>query len=150
MRKCILIFPLLISPLCFATNFTSINDYGCLHLQISIKNDTPNTCYLLTEELTNNSTMNPQHDLIFKILPHTESPIMDILPFSYARNASIELVYECGDGAYVRLHSEKNACSSNNTIEASILYAANLTATSQTAPASYWSNKPAKVIWTLQ
>lgn len=150
MKAIFLILTLLISPFCSAENVKGINDYACLHLQVSIKNETPNTCYLLTEEFTNDSILNPNHDITFKILPNTETSIVDILPSNFANGASLELVYECGEGAYIRLDSEKNACGNQNTIEASVLYAANLTATAQSSPANYWSNKPANVTWTLK
>ncbi|MGV3739702.1 MAG: hypothetical protein ACO1N3_00200 [Gammaproteobacteria bacterium] len=150
MKAIFLILTLLISPLCSAENIQGINDYACLHLHVSIKNETANTCYLLTEELTNESILNPEHDITFKILPNTETPIIDILPRDYAAGASLELVYECGEGAYIRLDSEKNTCGNQNTIEASVLYAANLTATAVSTQANYWTNKPAKVTWTLK
>ena len=151
MQILFLIFCLLLAPYCAAaaTDITSVNDYQCIHLHISIKNETPNTCYLLMDELTNGSSMNNEN-LVYKILPNTESAIMKINPGNYYAGASIELVYECGDGAYVRVNSEKNACTNPNRVETSVLYSANLIATAETEPANYWANKPAKVIWTFK
>lgn len=150
MKAIFLLFILLFSPLCNATNVTGVNDYACLHLHVSIKNQTGNTCYLLTEEFTNDSILNANHDLTYKILPNEKSPFIDILPRSFADGASVELVYECGEGAYIRVASEKNACGNQNTLYTSVLYAANLTATAEKTPANYWSNKPAEVVWTLK
>jgi hypothetical protein len=137
---------LVASSVCSALN----HDYPCLHLQISIKNNTPNTCYLLTEELTNDSLLSPKQDLSFKILPNAQSPFIDISPYLFTEGASIELVYECGEGYYIRLNSQKNECGNDNKVMTSVLYAANLSATAENTPANYWSNQPAKVIWSIQ
>lgn len=128
-----------------------ISNYACLHLQITIKNNTPNTCYLLTEELTSGSTLLPSHDISFRIAPNEEAAPLDI--YSTALNTtptSIELVYECGEGSYIRLDSQKNACGNNNTVNTTVLYTTNLRATAEKSPASYWYNKPAKITWTIE
>lgn len=129
-----------------------ISNYACLHLQVTIKNNTPNTCYLLTEELTSDSTLDPSQDISFKIAPNEEAAPLDIYSnvFDGTDLTSIELVYECGEGSYIRLDSQKNACGNKNTVNTAVLYAANLRATAEKSPASYWYNKPAKITWTIE
>ena len=146
MKALCLFLAVLFSSVCAADT----SNYACLHLQIAIKNNTPNTCYLLTEELTNNSILLPTHDISFKVGPNEEAPPLDILPELISEPASIELVYECGEGSYIRLDSLKNACGNQNTVSTAVLYAANLRATAQTSPASYWYNRPAKITWTIE
>lgn len=148
MKTVYLLASLFFSSLCMATDLT---DYACLHLQITVKNNTQNTCYLLTEELDNSeSVVNPAHDITFKIAPNEEAPMIDIRSIGYIGGTKLELVYECGTGSYIRLHSSKTECGNTNEIEASILSAANLSATQKSTPASYWSNKVAKVHWTIE
>ena len=146
MKALSLFLAVLFSSVCAAVT----SNYACLHLQIAIKNNTPNTCYLLTEELTNNSILLPTHDISFKIGPNEEAPLLDIRSESIYGPASIELVYECGEGSYIRLDSQKNPCGNQNTVSTALLYAANLSATAQTSPASYWYDKPAKITWTIE
>ena len=127
MKALCLFLAVLFSSVCAADT----SNYACLHLQIAIKNNTPNTCYLLTEELTNNSILLPTHDISFKIGPNEEAPPFDIRAESIYGPASIELVYECGEGSYIRLDSQKNPCGNKNTVSTALLYAANLSATAQ-------------------
>ncbi len=132
-----------------STSIAYMDQYNCMHMNVTIKNNTPNTCYLLTEELGIGHIV-PAHDISFKIAPKKESPPLDIVQSQLLYGTSIELVYECGEGSYIRLYSQKNECGHLNKVNASILYTANLTATYQTSPASYWSNKPASIKWTIE
>lgn len=132
-----------------STSIAYLNNYNCMHMIVTIKNNTPNTCYLLTEELVYGDII-PAHDIPFKISPNEESPTLDLVQSELTIGTSIELVYECGEGYYIRLYSQKNECGNLNKVNASILYTANLTATYQANPASYWSNKPASIKWTIE
>ncbi len=123
--------------------------YACTHLQITVKNNTNNTCYLLTEELASGLIL-PTNDITFKIAPGEESKPVDIEQSDFTVGTSLELVYECGEGYYIRLYSHKNECGNANKVNASVLYTANLAGTSQTTSANYWSNKPAIVRWEIQ
>lgn len=146
MKVLFLVLSAFYSLVCLA----DMSNYACLHLQVAVKNNTPNTCHLLTEELTNDSILLASQDITFKILPNQTSPLVDIKPTDFNGSASIELVYECGEGYYIRLDSQKNGCGHQNTVSTSVLYAANLSAVSKNTEASYWSNKPAKVVWTIE
>ena len=146
MKALFLVLTAFYSSVCLA----DMSNYACLHLHVAIKNNTPNTCHLLTEELTNDSILNSSQDITFKILPNETSPFIDIKPTVFDGGASIELVYECGEGYYIRLDSQKNGCGNQNTVSTAVLYAANLSAVSQNTEANYWSNKPAKVVWTIE
>lgn len=138
---------LIFSSLCNAGKL----DYACLDLQIAIKNNTPNTCYLLTEEIGDENTfITHGTDVSFKILPNEQSSFATLTPRFMTDGVSMELLYECGEGYYIRLDSQKNPCSYKNTAQGRVLYAANLTATTETVAANYWSNKPAKIVWTIQ
>lgn len=149
MKTVYLLASLFFSSMCIAA--TDLTDYACLHLQITIKNNTQTSCYLLTEEFDNSeSVINPAHDITFKIAPNEEAPMIDIRSIGYMEGTKLELVYECGTGSYIRLHSSKTECGNNNETEASILSAANLSATHKDTPANYWSNKAAKIHWTIE
>ena len=149
MMKTIFLFLTVFVTTAYAADMSK---YACMHMEVVIKNNTPNTCYLLTEELTNDSILVPGHDISFKIAPNEASAPLDIYSptFDGETLTSVELVYECGEGAYIRLDTQKNACGSINTVNAAVLYAANLHATAEKNVASYWSNKPAKITWTIE
>lgn len=123
--------------------------YACMDLQLSIKNNTNTTCYLLTEELTS-GTLQPGHDVVFKIAAGTESNPMLIKQSDISASTALELVYECGESHYIRLYTQKNECGYTNKVNVHVLYKENLSATAETSPANYWSNKAATARWTIQ
>ncbi|PJD93604.1 MAG: hypothetical protein CK424_02045 [Legionella sp.] len=144
MKKYIIFsFLMLSSPV-----MAGFSDYACLHLEITIKNNTQNTCYLIEHEAQSGFIYSEKHDLAFKILPGEESSVLDLIN-GLSSGPNIDLQYECGEGRYITLHTEKNMCGNDNTTTAFLLSAANLSANPETTPASYWSNKPATVHWTI-
>lgn len=146
MKTVFLFLFLFFSQACIAT---STSGYACTHLQVTIKNNTANTCYLVTEELSS-GRISPTHDITFKIAAGSESKPVDIEQSDITFAVALELVYECGEGYYIRLYSQKNECGNINKTHAAVLHTANLTGTFQASLANYWTNKPAVVNWTIQ
>ncbi|MCX7091274.1 MAG: hypothetical protein NTU48_07490 [Legionellales bacterium] len=146
MKTMFLFLILCFSQACMAG---STSGYACTHLQVTIKNNTANTCYLLTEELSS-GIFSPAHDITFKIPAGSESKPVDIEQSDILFGVALELVYECGEGYYIRLYSQKNECGNINKTNAAVLHTANLTGTFQANLANYWTNMPAVVNWTIQ
>jgi hypothetical protein len=146
MKTVFLFLILFFSQACMAT---SITGYACTHLQVIIKNNTANTCYLLTEE-SSYGLISPTHDITFKIPAGSESKPVDIEQSKITSGVALELVYECGEGYYIRLYSQKDECGKLNKTHAAVLHTANLTGTFKTSLANYWTNKPAVVNWTIE
>lgn len=118
----------------------------CQSLKISIKNDTPSTCYLIEKNIKSGN--------ITKRQPYKVKSGTTILQFEAEEKKSpinILLTYECGEGHNITLLSSKEVCrlSSSGKIQGTIVKSTNLTAVSTILESGFYNSKPNNIIWTI-
>jgi len=143
MKKLLLFALFFITAPCLA----DYEDYACEHLMITIRNDTPYTCYL-TQTESKLGEFYDQNEAPFKILSG-QKEWLNMVQQSFNAGSDIKLYYECGEGQTITLLAKQNSCGANNKTSASIVAAINMRADYKTSPASYWKNQPATIDWIL-
>ncbi|MCR9191046.1 MAG: hypothetical protein NXI01_00095 [Gammaproteobacteria bacterium] len=143
MKKLLLFALFFMSTPCMA----DFEDYACEHLMITIRNDTPYTCYL-TQTESNMGAFYDQNEVPFKILTGRKE-WLNMLQEPFNAGSDIKLYYECGEGQTITLLAKQNSCGTNNKTLASVVAANNMKADYNTSPANYWKNQPATIDWIL-
>lgn len=136
------LFLLLTSSWAFA------GDHACCHLKITIKNDTPFTCYLVELKFKHGETQDTNH-LPLMIASGMVTPSFDIHEWgSYGPNLALK--YDCGEGRTVTLRSTQPLCrSSKGSTTGQVESAQGISATYDALDSSYWSRLPGKIHWVL-
>ncbi|MGV3739701.1 MAG: hypothetical protein ACO1N3_00195 [Gammaproteobacteria bacterium] len=119
----------------------------CQSLKISIKNDTPSTCYLIEKKIKSGN--------ITKRQPYKVKSGTTIIQFEAEENKkqpiNILLTYECGEGHNITLLSTKEVCglSSSGKIQGTIVKSTSLTAVSTILESGFYNSKPNNILWTI-
>ncbi|MCX7091275.1 MAG: hypothetical protein NTU48_07495 [Legionellales bacterium] len=140
MKKAIVAFLLTICAQTYAVD-------GCSILKVSVKNDSPSTCYLIERTVKSGSIHKRQ---LYRILSGSKVTQFEI---AQAKNqsASIQVTYECGENHSVSFLSNKGACMFSNPgkVEGKLVNATNMTAVFTTTEGSYLSEKSALIDWII-
>lgn len=118
----------------------------CESFKISVKNDTPSTCYLTQRTL--------KSGVIYKRQPYKIKSGATITQFeltdAFKHGSSIEFTYECSDTSSISLLSSKEGCTvSGAQIEGAVVKAIGLNAVFTKIDGSYFSQKPGSINWTI-
>lgn len=120
---------------------------GCKLFRIYVKNDTPNSCYLIKRSVSSGLIYKHQS---YKIKPGTTVAQFEInedrhLPIR------VELTYECGSQQSITLLSSKERCSYQNSgkIEGKIVKVNNMTGVFSSKEGSYFGTQSGSILWTL-
>lgn len=119
----------------------------CQNLKLSIKNDTPSTCYLIKKSI--------QSGAIVKRQPYKIKSGTTIVQFeaeeSKKQPIQITLTYECGENHTITLFSTKGVCILSNygKINALVIKSNDLTAIPTITESSFYSSKPNQILWTI-
>lgn len=119
----------------------------CQNLKVSIKNDTPSTCYLIQKNIKSGN--------IIKRQPYKVKSGTTIIQFeaeeSKKQPINILLTYECGEDHTITLLSSKELCrlSSSGKIHGLIVKSTNLSAVSSITESGFYNSKPNNILWTI-
>lgn len=119
----------------------------CESFKISVKNDTPSTCYLTQRTL--------KSGVIYKRQPYKIKSGATVTQFelndTYEEGSSIEVTYECSDTSSITLMSSKKRCTavSQAQIVGAVVKATGLNAIFTITEGSYFSQKPGFINWTI-
>jgi hypothetical protein len=140
MKKAIVAFLLTICAQTYALD-------SCSVLRISVKNDSPSTCYLIERTVKSGIIYNHQ---LYKILSGSKVTQFEIAN-GKDKSASIQITYECGENHTVSFLSKKGACTFSNhgKVEGQLVNANNMTAVFTTTESSYISQKSALIDWII-
>ena len=118
----------------------------CESFKISVKNDTPSSCYLTQRTLKAGTIYKRQPYKIKSGATVTQFELLD----DYKHGASIEFTYECSNTSSISLRSSKEHCTvSGAQIEGAVVKAIGLNAVFTRIDGSYFSQKPGSINWTI-
>ncbi len=118
---------------------------ACTILKISVKNDSPSTCYLIQRQIKSGTIYRRQ---LYRIAPGAKVTQFEMLQ-GRKMPASILLTYECGENHTISFLSTKDACfiSTPGKVEGRIVSATNMDAVFTTSEGGYL--KPGSIDWVI-
>ena len=115
-------------------------------LRVSVKNDTPSSCYLV-QKVVKSGMVTKQ--LPYKIKSGATNLQLEIEEIKKNQGISVLLSYECGDNRSISLLSTNSIISKRNTTQGSIVKQMNLSAVSVVSDAGRYQYKPSAILWTI-
>lgn len=121
---------------------------GNLFFEISVQNNTPNTCYLARMKLIQGTMRDTFEGMIFKIAPGELMKFPRLIEYG-SYGPKVSLWYDCEGGSKIELESEKTLWRTDNQVKGQIVSAVSMDATFTSTPADWYSATPGKINWTL-
>lgn len=141
MKKCIFSFLLL----SLFTQTYAASSYDMF--KISIKNDSPNTCYIIKRTVSSGSISRRQ---LYKIASGSTTTQFE-LQQRHEAPATIIVTYECGEDHTITLRSSMSYCgySRPGKVEGLVLKKTNMDAVFTVKDGAYYSNKSGYIDWII-